>query len=68
VGDAATSFDPIASQGLANALSTALVAAGAILSRRGLDEEACAIYSGAVLATFRHSEANRLAVYQALMN
>jgi flavin-dependent dehydrogenase len=68
VGDAVTSFDPIASQGLANALSTALVAAGALLSRRGLDEGACAVYSEAVLATFRHSEANRLAVYQALKN
>jgi flavin-dependent dehydrogenase len=66
VGDAAASFDPVTSQGLANALSTALVAAGAILSPGGLDEGACGVYSDAVAATFRYSEAGRARVYDAL--
>ena len=66
IGDAAASFDPVTSQGLANALSTALVAAGAILSPGGLDADARRIYSDAVAATFRHSEAGRARVYQAL--
>jgi flavin-dependent dehydrogenase len=66
VGDAASSFDPITSQGLVNALSSALVAAGAILSPRGLDDEARSIYSDAIAATFRHSESGRAAVYHAL--
>ena len=66
IGDAAASFDPVTSQGLMNALSTALVAAGAILSPRGLDEDACSVYSNAVAATFRYSEAGRSRVYDAL--
>lgn len=66
IGDAAASFDPVTSQGLVNALSTALVAAGAILSPGGLDEEARRIYSDAVAATFHHSEAGRARVYDML--
>jgi flavin-dependent dehydrogenase len=66
IGDAAASFDPVTSQGLVNALSTALVAAGAILSPRGLDAEARRTYSAAVAATFRHSETGRASVYAAL--
>jgi len=66
VGDAAASFDPVTSQGLANALSTALVAAGAILSPEGFDEAAHRIYSDAIATTFRHSEAGRARVYDAL--
>src|SRR5262245_5379748 len=66
IGDAAVSFDPITSQGLANALSTALVAAGAILSPTSFDEDARRIYSDAVAATFQHSEAGRTRVYAAL--
>jgi flavin-dependent dehydrogenase len=66
IGDAAASFDPVTSQGLVNALSTALVAAGAILSSEGFDENARGVYSDAVAATFRHSEAGRGAVYAAL--
>jgi flavin-dependent dehydrogenase len=65
VGDAAASFDPITSQGLANALSTALVAAGAILSPRGLDMEAADIYSDVVGSTFDNSERGRAKVYAA---
>ena len=66
VGDAAASFDPVTSQGLVNALSTALVAAGAILSPGGLDDEARSVYSDAVAATFHNSEAGRARVYDAL--
>ena len=65
VGDAAASFDPITSQGLANAFSTALVAAGAILSPRGLDMEAADLYSQAVGLTFANSERGRAKVYAA---
>ena len=66
VGDAAASFDPVTSQGLANALSTALVAAGAILSPDGFDEHARRIYSDAIATTFHHSEAGRAKVYAAV--
>jgi flavin-dependent dehydrogenase len=66
IGDAAAAFDPVTSQGLANALSTALVAAGAILSPEGFDDAACRVYSGAIAATFHHSEAGRARVYVAL--
>ncbi|WP_157087915.1 NAD(P)/FAD-dependent oxidoreductase [Bradyrhizobium jicamae] len=66
IGDAATAFDPITSQGLINALSSALVAAGAIMFPGGLSMEAAAIYSEAVAATFANTESGRSAVYQAL--
>jgi flavin-dependent dehydrogenase len=66
IGDAATSFDPVTSQGLVNALSTSIVAAGAILSRRGLDDETCRIYSHVTAETFSYSERGRAAVYDAL--
>jgi flavin-dependent dehydrogenase len=66
IGDAAASFDPVTSQGLANALSTALVAAGAILSPEGFDEAAGRVYSDAIATTFRHSENGRVKVYAAL--
>jgi len=66
IGDAASSFDPVTSQGLANALSTALVAAGAILSPEQFDEAARRIYSDAIATTFHHSEAGRARVYDAL--
>jgi flavin-dependent dehydrogenase len=66
VGDAAMAFDPVTSQGLTNALATSVVAAGAILSARGLDEESSRIYSDAITASFAHSESGRAAVYAAL--
>jgi flavin-dependent dehydrogenase len=66
IGDAAVSFDPITSQGLVNALTTSLVVAGAILSSRGLDRDACLTYSDAVAATFHNSEVGRAAVYRTL--
>ena len=64
VGDAATSFDPITSQGLVNALSTALVASGAILSSTGSQSEKFEAYSAAVADTFTFSEAGRTEAYR----
>jgi flavin-dependent dehydrogenase len=66
IGDAAASFDPVASQGLFNALSTALVAAGAILSPNGFCEEDAFLYSEVVEMTFVLSETERRGVYQQL--
>ncbi len=66
VGDAASAFDPIASQGLVNALSSALVAAGAILSPDGLSADAASGYCDIVAATFANSERGRRAVYDEL--
>ena len=66
VGDAAISFDPVTSQGLVHALATALVAAGVIVSPRGLDEETCRVYSHVTAETFAYSERGRAAVYDAL--
>jgi flavin-dependent dehydrogenase len=63
VGDAAVAFDPIASQGLFNALSSALVAAGVLLSADRLSPAAALLYSEAVAATFIYSEAGRAGVY-----
>jgi flavin-dependent dehydrogenase len=59
VGDAASAFDPIASQGLFNALSSALVACGALISRDGLSIEAARLYSDALMEAFIWSEAAR---------
>jgi flavin-dependent dehydrogenase len=64
VGDAAAAFDPVTSQGLANALSTAAVAAGMILA--GDDADAALMYSDAVAATHARSEQARREVYGAL--
>jgi flavin-dependent dehydrogenase len=66
IGDAACAFDPIASQGLFHAVSTALVAAGIILSAAGLTAETGSLYAGAVHATFAHSERGRAGVYRML--
>ena len=63
VGDAASSFDPITSQGLVNALSTALVASGAILSSTGSASDKFEVYSAALAHTFAFSEAGRAGVY-----
>lgn len=64
VGDAVTSFDPITSQGLVNALSTSLVAAGAILSTDESQSRQLKAYSEAVAATFAYSEAGRKDIYR----
>jgi flavin-dependent dehydrogenase len=63
VGDAAMSFDPIASQGLFNAMSSALAAAGLLLSDGGLSTETADAWSGAVAATFLRSEAGRAFIH-----
>jgi flavin-dependent dehydrogenase len=63
VGDAAVAFDPIASQGLFNALSSALVAAGILVSADRLTPATAVLYSDAVAATFIYSEVGRLDVY-----
>jgi flavin-dependent dehydrogenase len=64
VGDAAVAFDPIASQGLFNALSSALVATGALMSANRLTPATAQLYSAAVTATFLYSEAGRADVYK----
>lgn len=64
VGDAAATFDPITSQGLYNALSTATVAVGAILSAGGFDAAKAAAYSHAVRENFWATERGRLACYR----
>jgi flavin-dependent dehydrogenase len=66
VGDAAMAFDPISSQGLFNALSSALVATGAVLSADRLSPAAARLYSDAVTATFLHCEARRIRVYNTM--
>lgn len=66
IGDAAATFDPIASQGLFNALSTALVAAGAMLAPCGFGADAALMYSEAVAATFQNSQRGREEVYRNL--
>jgi flavin-dependent dehydrogenase len=63
VGDAASSFDPIASQGLFNALSSALVAAGALRSSHRLTAGTASLYADTVAAAFLFSEARRSRVY-----
>jgi flavin-dependent dehydrogenase len=65
VGDAAAAFDPVTSQGLANALSTAQVASGMILGSDGTGAGA-EFYAEAVAATHRRSELARMEVYRAL--
>jgi flavin-dependent dehydrogenase len=63
IGDAASAFDPIASQGLFNAVSSALVAAGALLSGDRLSAGTARAYADAVAAAFMFSEAARSKVY-----
>ena len=64
VGDAASAFDPITSQGLFNALSSALVASGALMSRDGLSIATSRIYSDAVKAAFLWSETGRSTIFE----
>lgn len=61
IGDAATAFEPIASQGLFNALSTALFAAGLLQSGEGLTRATASAWTAVVTATFLHSEVGRRA-------
>ncbi|KWV60475.1 hypothetical protein AS156_29290 [Bradyrhizobium macuxiense] len=66
IGDAAASFDPLCSQGIANALSTALAIAGAVVSNAGLGEPAARAYSEAVRRTFENAEHGRRLTYSTL--
>jgi flavin-dependent dehydrogenase len=62
IGDAAMAFDPIASQGLFNALSSSLTAAGLLLSDEGLSPRTAGAWSDAVAATFLQTEVGRTAI------
>lgn len=66
VGDAAASFDPLASQGLANALASGM--AGARAAHRALCGDAVApiAYAAAVRATWQHSHARLGPIYAAV--
>ena len=66
VGDAAVAFDPICSQGPYNALPSARVAAGLLLSGSHADPDRRELHSAAIAATFDWSEAGRSRVYQKL--
>ncbi|EIM31149.1 tryptophan 7-halogenase [Microvirga lotononidis] len=66
VGDAAASFDPLASQGLANALASGL--AGGRAAHRALcgDNSALPAYAAAIRATWQHSHARLVPIYSAV--
>jgi flavin-dependent dehydrogenase len=63
IGDAAAAFDPVASQGLANAFATAVAAAQILSSPQGLSDASGRRYADRVAATFDHSERVRRAIY-----
>ena len=58
------SFDPITSQGLVSAFTTALAAGDTVMSSRGLDSETAHAFSQSVTATAHNAERGRRAVYQ----
>lgn len=66
IGDAASAFEPINSQGLMNALNSALLAAGAVATADTITIEMAAFYADAVVRTFAESEIARKEVYAAL--
>jgi len=66
VGDTSIAFDPICSQGLAHAVGSAIVAAGAILRNDGISDEAAAAYDAASGATAERTESLRKAVYNTM--
>ncbi|MBY5523589.1 hypothetical protein HFO62_30115 [Rhizobium leguminosarum] len=66
IGDAAVAFDPIASQGLANALSSAIVSAGAIAYEGNITPRVASDYSASISTTFEYSEHERSKVYRAM--
>jgi flavin-dependent dehydrogenase len=55
LGDAACAFDPIASQGLANALSSADAAGAAVEAYLHGDRDALSVLGARITATFAHS-------------
>lgn len=62
IGDAAASFDPISSQGLAHAVGSALMTAEMLHLDGCISEEMAAEYNEMNLATVLHSEVQRRAV------
>jgi flavin-dependent dehydrogenase len=64
IGDAACCFDPVASQGLTNALASARAAAEAIVAGKGISQQAAIAYSTRVAATFGYSEVGRREVFR----
>lgn len=68
IGDAALAFDPIASQGLFTALSSAMICAGAIASEGSVTRSVASTYSACVMATFEYSERGRGEIYHAMRN
>jgi flavin-dependent dehydrogenase len=67
VGDAALAFDPITSQGLFNALSTALIVTGILQADAVLSEETANDYSACIQAVASLSDAIRKEVYASLL-
>lgn len=63
IGDAATAFDPICSQGLANAAGSALAAVGLILQSGTVEWQAAAAYDFACRETAASTESERQRVY-----
>lgn len=71
VGDAAVAFDPITSQGLCNALASALALSPAIeaaLTSPRRAEESLREYGDAVARTFRHAEGGAREIYRAALH
>ena len=66
IGDAALSFDPITSQGLFNALSTALIVTGILQADTALSEATANYYSACIQAVANLSESVRKDVYASL--
>ncbi|MHC2585371.1 NAD(P)/FAD-dependent oxidoreductase [Bradyrhizobium diazoefficiens] len=65
IGDAAASFDPLASQGLANALASAVDGAEAIGRQLQGDRVAMAAFAVRTTETWRHSVRQLFPIYQA---
>ena len=49
VGDAASAFNPIWSEGLSNALGTSTMVAGALLAHGAITQQVCDVYAAAVV-------------------
>lgn len=63
VGDAASAFDPLSSQGIHKALADGLAVAPAIVKRLDGDSDALAAYSAAVAVRFEGYQRDRLHFY-----
>lgn len=63
IGDAAAGFDPLTSQGIANALASGLVGARAVHAAVGGDEDELHTYESAMRATWSRSRSGAQSVY-----